>query len=155
MTLDRLMTRLHRRKADLLRVLQRPDIPLHINGSENDIRACVIKRKISGGTMSSSGRTAREVMLGLMKTCAKLRISFFRYLGDRLCVPGLDAVPPLADRVRQASTVRRPANLPRLPIKGHKGLNDLGDRSKLRRSSSTIAGGSIRMRTGGRHELCG
>ena len=103
-TLDLLMARLYRRKADLLRVLQRPDIPLHTNGSENDIRACVIKRKISGGTMSSSGRTARDVMLGLMKTCGKLQVSFFRYLGDRLHVPGISAVPPLPVLVRQAAT---------------------------------------------------
>jgi hypothetical protein len=47
--LDRLLARLLGRKAELLRVLERPEIPLHTNGSENDIRACVIKRKISGG----------------------------------------------------------------------------------------------------------
>ena len=103
-TLDRLLARLHRRKHELLRVLQRPEIPLHTNGSENDIRACVTKRKISGGTMSTPGRTARDVMLGLMKTCSKLKVSFFRYLGDRLHVPGATAIPPLPDLVRQAAT---------------------------------------------------
>src|ERR687890_780592 len=82
--LDRLLARLHRRKRELLRVLERPEIPLHTNASENDIRACVIKRKISGGTMSDAGREARDVMLGLMKTCMKLGVSFFAYLGDRL-----------------------------------------------------------------------
>ena len=101
-TLDRLLARLHRRKHELLRVLERPEIPLHTNGSENDIRACVTKRKISGGTMSTAGRTARDVMLGLMKTCSKLKISFFRYLGDRLHVPGATIIPPLPDLVRQA-----------------------------------------------------
>ncbi len=103
-TLDRLLARLHRRKHELLRVLQRPEIPLHTNGSENDIRACVIKRKISGGTMSTAGRTARDVLLGLMKTCSKLKVSFFRYLGDRLHVPGIVSIPPLPDLVRQAAT---------------------------------------------------
>ena len=101
-TLDRLLARLHRRKHELLRVLQRPEIPLHTNGSENDIRACVTKRKISGGTMSTAGRTARDVMLGLMKTCSKLGVSFFRYLGDRLHTPGAIVIPPLPDLVRQA-----------------------------------------------------
>jgi transposase IS66 family protein len=43
--LDRLLARLRRRKAELLRVLDRPEIPLHTNASENDIRACVTKRK--------------------------------------------------------------------------------------------------------------
>jgi hypothetical protein len=102
--LDRLLARLHRHKAALLRVLERPEIPLHTNRSENDIRACVTKRKISGGTMSEAGRTARDVMLGLMKTCAKLGVSFFRYLGDRLSIPDGDAIPPLPDLVRQAAT---------------------------------------------------
>ena len=102
-TLDRLLARLHRRKAELLRILQRPEIPLHTNGSENDIRACVTKRKISGGTMSTAGRTARDTMLGLMKTCSKLGVSFFRYLGDRLNVPGAVVIPPLPDLVRKAA----------------------------------------------------
>ena len=101
-TLDRLLARLHRRKAELLRVLQRPEIPLHTNGSENDIRACVTKRKVSGGTMSTPGRTARDVLLGLMKTCRKLGVSFFRYLGHRLHVSSAITVPPLRDLVRQA-----------------------------------------------------
>jgi hypothetical protein len=101
--LDRLLARLHRRKAELLRVLERPEIPLHTNGSENDIRACVTKRKVSGGTMSEDGRTARDVLLGLMKTCRKLGVSFYRYLGDRLRVPGAVPVPPLPDLVRQAA----------------------------------------------------
>jgi Transposase IS66 family len=103
-TLDRLLARLHRRKPELLRVLEHPEIPLHTNGSENDIRACVTKRKISGGTMSTAGRTARDVMLGLMKTCSKLKVSFFRYLGDRLHIPGAITIPPLPDLIRQAAT---------------------------------------------------
>jgi hypothetical protein len=79
-------------------------IPLNTNASENDIRACVIKRKVSGGTMSAVGRTARDVLLGLMKTCRKLGVSFYRYLGDRMRVPGAQPVPPLPDLVRQAAT---------------------------------------------------
>ena len=103
-TLARLLARLHRRKAELLRILEHPEIPLHTNGSENDIRACVTKRTISGGTMSTAGRTARDVTLGLMKTCRKLGVSFFRYLGDRLHVPGAIAIPPLPHLIRQAAT---------------------------------------------------
>ena len=86
-------------------MLERPEIPPHTNGSENDIRACVTKRKISGGTMSTAGRTARDVMLGFMKTCSKLKVSFYRYLGDRLRVPGATTVPPLPDLVRQATAM--------------------------------------------------
>ncbi|WP_319944155.1 IS66 family transposase [Mesorhizobium sp. AR10] len=101
--LDRLLARLHRRKHELLRGLDRPEIPLHTNGSENDIRAFVTKRKISGGTVSEAGKNARDVLLGLMKTCIKLDVSFFRYLGDRLGIPTQESIPPLPDLVRQAA----------------------------------------------------
>ena len=37
-------------KEELLLVLDRPEIPLHNNLSENDIREYVKKRKISGST---------------------------------------------------------------------------------------------------------
>jgi len=94
-TLDSLLKRLLANKDELLRVLERPEIPLNTNASENDIRAVVTKRKISGGTVSENGRSARDVMLGLAKTCAKLKISFFDYLGARLGIPGLQ-VQPLA-----------------------------------------------------------
>ncbi|MHC2296126.1 hypothetical protein ACVJBD_000332 [Rhizobium mongolense] len=61
-----------------LKVLDHPDIPLHTNASENALRTFVTKRKISGGTMSRDGRVARDTMLGLMKTCQKLGLSFYR-----------------------------------------------------------------------------
>ena len=65
--LDRLLERLLDPRDDLLRVLDRPEIPLHTNGSENDIRCHVIKPKISGGTRSEAGRDARDACLGLRK----------------------------------------------------------------------------------------
>jgi len=98
--LDRLLRRLHERKPDLLRVLDRPQIPLHTNGSENDIRCQVTKRKISGGTHSIAGRDCRDAFLGLAKTCAKLGVSFWDYLGHRLSVCGATSVPDLPNLVR-------------------------------------------------------
>jgi hypothetical protein len=56
----------------LLRVLDRPEIPLNTNVSENDVRTLMTKRKISGGTVSRNGRGARDTMLGLAKTCRLL-----------------------------------------------------------------------------------
>jgi hypothetical protein len=99
--LDSLLRRLLRLEDRLMRVLERPEIPLHTNASENDIRGFVTKRKISGGTVSDKGRQARDVMLGLAKTCKKLKISFFDYLGARLGIPG-PQVPRLATLVREA-----------------------------------------------------
>jgi transposase IS66 family protein len=96
-TLDRLLARLRAHKDELLMVLKRPDIPLNTNGSENDIRCQVTRRKISAGTRSDAGRDARDAFLGLMKTCAKQAISFWDYLGNRLGVLEAKAVPRLAE----------------------------------------------------------
>jgi len=98
-TLDRLLGRLHANKPELLMVLDRPEIPLHTNGSENDIRCQVTKRKVSGGTRSDTGRDCRNAFLGLAKTCAKLGLDFWDYLGARLAVPDCQPVPFLPDLV--------------------------------------------------------
>ena len=94
--LDKQLVRLRKNKPELLRVLDRPDIPLHTNGTENDIRCQVTRRKISGTTRSDKGRDSRDAFLGLAKTCMKLNISFWDYLGDRLGVLPPGSVPPLA-----------------------------------------------------------
>ena len=99
-TLDRLLQRLHANKAELLMVLDHPEIPLHTNGSENDIRCQVTKRQVSGGTQSDIGRDCRDAFLGLAKTCRKLGIAFWDYLGARLGVSGGRIVPHLPELIR-------------------------------------------------------
>lgn len=99
-TLDRLLQRLLANKAELLMVLDRPEIPLHTNGSENDIRCQVTKRHVSGGTNTDTGRDCRDAFLGLAKTCRKLRIAFWDYLGDRLGVAGGPTIPLLHHLIR-------------------------------------------------------
>jgi Transposase IS66 family len=94
-TLDRLLVRLHKKKPELLMVLDRPEIPLHTNGSENDVRSQVTRRKVSGGTRSDLGRDCRDAFIGLVKTCAKLKVRFWDYLGARLGVPGCKDIPPV------------------------------------------------------------
>ncbi len=98
--LDRLLARLQANKSERLRVLERPELPLHTNGSENDIRCSVTRRKISGGTRSDQGRDGRDTFLGLMKTCQKLGVSFWDYLGARLAIRKAPAVPPHPDLIR-------------------------------------------------------
>ena len=68
--------------------------------SERDSRLHVTKRKISGGTRSTDGRHCRDAFLGLMRTAAKLGITFWDYLGDRLSIPDQPIVPYLPDIVR-------------------------------------------------------
>jgi hypothetical protein len=99
-TLDRLLKRLHANKAELLMMLDRPETPLHTNGSENDIRCHVTRRKLSAGTRSDAGRDCRDAFLGLAKTCDKLGIRLWDYLGSRLKVAGHIVVQPLDRYVR-------------------------------------------------------
>jgi hypothetical protein len=101
-SLNKALQRMHLNKAELLLVLERPDIPLHNNPSENDIREYVKKRKISGSTRSDEGRRCRDTFASLKKTCRKNGISFWEYLQDRL--RGVGRIPPLATSIfEQAS----------------------------------------------------
>ena len=106
MALDRLLARLHANKAELLMVLDRPEIPLHTNGSENDLRSHVTRRKISAGTRSEIGRDCRDTFLSLGKICDKLGIAIWDYLGSRFKVAGAAIIEPLDHYVRAR---RRPA----------------------------------------------
>lgn len=100
-TLNMALLRIHKNKNELLLVLERPEIPLHNNLSENDIRDYVKKRKISATTRSDAGRKARDTMLSLKKTCQKLGFSFWSYLQDR--VSGQHLIPPLPDLIRASA----------------------------------------------------
>ncbi len=100
--LDQLLRRLRKQRAEWLRVLDRPEIPLHTNGSENEIRAFFAERKVSAGAVSEASRQGRHVQLGLVKTSQKLGVSFSQFLGARL---GIEGAPPpllLEDLVRAA-----------------------------------------------------
>jgi hypothetical protein len=99
--LNAALRRIHEKRADLLLVLERPEIPLHNNLSESDIREWAKKRKISAGTRSELGRRCRDTFVSLKKTCRKLGVSFWRYLQDRIC--GDQEVLPLPELMRQAS----------------------------------------------------
>lgn len=79
-TMNLALQRLHQNKKELLLVLKHPEIPLHNNLSENDIREYVKRRKISGSTRSPAGRRARDTFTSLKKTCRKLGLSFWQYL---------------------------------------------------------------------------
>ena len=98
-TLNRTLARIHKNKAELLLVLERPKIPLHNNAAETDIRELVRKRIISGSTRSELGRRCRDTFASLKKTCRKLGVSFWEYLKDR--VSGRNSITRLPDLMRQ------------------------------------------------------
>jgi hypothetical protein len=103
-SLNTVLTQFRHHKAELLQVLNYPQLPLHNNAAETDIREYVTRRKISGGTRSDSGRQARDTFVGLKKTCRKLGISFWHYLLSRLRGDG--QVPPLPDVIRTKTTAK-------------------------------------------------
>ena len=82
-TLNHRLAKTYAKKEELLRVLDRPEAPLHNNGTETDAREMVIKKKVSGGTRSDNGRKCRDTFASLKKTCFKLGINFMKYLKDR------------------------------------------------------------------------
>ena len=100
-TLNLALKRLHQNKTELLLVLDRPEVPLHNNGSEREIRDYVKKRKISASTRSELGRSARDTFISLKKTCRKLGLSFWSYLQDRLT--RAQQIPPLPQLIRAAA----------------------------------------------------
>jgi hypothetical protein len=100
-SVDGVLREVQARRADLLRVLGRPAVPLHNNTSESHLRDYVKKRKISGSTRSEAGRRCRDTFASLKKTCRCLGVRFWDYLVDR--VSGRGGIPRLSALLRQAT----------------------------------------------------
>ena len=67
--LNAALRRLHETRSGLLRVLDHPEIPLHKNLSESDIREWAKTRKLSAGTRSELGQRCRDTFVSLKKPC--------------------------------------------------------------------------------------
>jgi len=78
-------------------MLLRPQQPIP---SVPDDTARVTRTVFRRGNPCLLLRDRLGVMFGLMKICSKLKISFYRYFGDRLHVPGVVTIPPLPDLIR-------------------------------------------------------
>jgi len=100
-TLNHQLAKTYAKKAELLKVLERPETPLHNNGTETDAREMVVKRKVSGGTRSAEGQKCRDTFVSIKKTCVKLEICFLGFLKDRVCQ--LFEIPRLADIILSRS----------------------------------------------------
>jgi Transposase IS66 family len=104
-TLNQELAKIFKKKSELLLVLDRPEVPLHNNQSERDIREYAKKRKVSGSTRSDEGRRCRDTFASHKKTTRKLGVSFWDYLMAR--VSGSNSVPWLPDLLKQRMTVSR------------------------------------------------
>jgi hypothetical protein len=98
-TINEVLRGIHQEKDEFLRVLERPEVPLHNNIAEGDIREYVSIRKVSAGTRSEGGRRCRDTFASLKKTCRKLEVPFWEYLLDRLT--GAGKIPRLTELMRR------------------------------------------------------
>jgi len=95
-SLDERIAKTRAKKAQLLKVLEHPEIPLHNNPAELGARGRVRKRDVSFGPRTAAGAKAWDTFGTLAATARKLGVSFFAYIQDRIAdtnhLPALDQV---------------------------------------------------------------
>lgn len=82
--LNNYMNETKKKKTELLLVLEFPTIPIHNNGCEFVVREKVVQRKIRNCHRGMNGAKNSDIFLGLMSTCRKNKLSFWKYLTDRI-----------------------------------------------------------------------
>ncbi len=97
--LDRRIAMTQDKKEALLMVLRHPEIPLHNNPAEIEIRRRVRKRDVSFGPRTEEGKRAWDTFATLAATAQKLGVSFYAYIYDR--VSDANDIPNLADLIAQ------------------------------------------------------
>lgn len=101
------IARTRKNKRKLLQVLQHPDLPLHNNAEELDVRRRVRKRRVSFGPVSGAGRKAWDTLQSLCGTLEKLGVSAWSFFHDRVHETG--EIPPLPELIAQkASQLKQP-----------------------------------------------
>jgi len=99
--LDKRMATTRAHKDSLLLVLKFPELPLHNNPAELGARGRVRKRDVSFGPRTEEGRRAWDTFMTLAATTKKLKISFYKYLCDRILKK--NAIPPLSKLIQHAA----------------------------------------------------
>jgi hypothetical protein len=94
---DRRIAMTRDKKVSLLMVLRHPEIPLHNNPAEIEMRRRVRKRDVSFGPRTEDGKRAWDTFATLLATTKKLGVSFYRYVYDRVTESG--EIPNLADLI--------------------------------------------------------
>ena len=89
--------------AELLLVLEHPELPLHNNPAELAARTMVQRRNISYATQTLEGTQAWDTFISLVATTRQLGISFFEYIRDRISQVG--NIPSLATIIREKSVL--------------------------------------------------
>ena len=94
--IDSLQKNTMNRRLGLLKFLDNPNLEIHNNSCEFDIREKVVKKKISYGHKSIEGCKNGNFWLSLFHTCRKNSVTFWEFLIDRFTnenlVPQLPAI---------------------------------------------------------------
>jgi len=103
--LDERIAKTKAKKAQLLLVLEHPELPLHNNPAELGARQRVRKRDVNYGPRTSTGKKAWDTFMTIGATAKKLGVSFYQYIYDR--VSGTLQMPNLADLITQQAEQRQ------------------------------------------------
>jgi transposase len=82
--LEEIIKKVKRQQPRILTFVEYPDVPFHNNYAEYLIRIGVLKRKISGGSVSAEGAQAYAILLSIYTTCKLRGISFPQFLKQSL-----------------------------------------------------------------------
>ena len=82
--LEEIIKKVKRQQPRILTFVEHQDVPFHNNYAEYLIRIGVLKRKISGGSVSAQGAHAYAVLLSIYTTCKLRGISFPKFLKESL-----------------------------------------------------------------------
>jgi len=82
--LEEIIKKVKRQQPRILTFVEHPDVPSHNNYAEYLIRIGVLKRKISGGSVSAEGAEAYAILLSIYTTCKLRGISFPKYMKESL-----------------------------------------------------------------------
>jgi len=83
-TLKAVIKKVHRQKEHILIFIKHDDAPHHNNYGEYIIKKGVVKRKMSGGSMSAEGVEAYACIQSIAMTCQLRGISFHHFLKESL-----------------------------------------------------------------------
>ncbi len=82
--LRKIIKKVKKQQPRILTFVEHPDVPCHNNYGEFLIRIGVLKRKISGGSVSAEGANAYAILLSIFITCKLRNISFPKYMKESL-----------------------------------------------------------------------
>ncbi len=82
--LQEIIKKVKRQQPRILTFVEHPGAPCHNNYGEFLIRIGVLKRKISGGSVSAEGANAYATLLSIYVTCKLRGISFPKYMKESL-----------------------------------------------------------------------